>query len=54
MSAPVVRAYARKRTRKAANRGPYARKVGENAIEISLCEFLMFNSRCGGGCADLP
>ena len=54
MSAPVVRAYARKRTRKAANRGPYARKVGENAIEISFFEFLMFNSRCGGGCADLP
>ena len=39
MSAPVVRAYARKRTSKVANRGPYARKVGENAIEISLCEF---------------
>ena len=54
MSAPVARADARKRARKAANWGPYARKAGENAIEISLCEFLMFNSRCAGGCADLP
>ena len=54
MSTPVARADARKRARKAANWGQYARKVGENAMEISFFEFLMFNSRCGGGCADLP
>jgi len=52
MSTPVARADARKRARKAANWGQYARKVGENAMEISFFEFLMFNSRCGGGCAE--
>ena len=54
MSAPVARADARTRTSKAANRGRYARKVGENAMEISLCEFLMFNSRCGGVVQTFP
>ena len=54
MSAPAMRANACQRPEKAVNRGQYAHKIGKNALQVSSCEFLTFNSRCGGGCADLP
>jgi len=54
MSASARRANARQRPAKAVNRGQHAQKIGKNALQVSSCEFLTFNSRCGGGCADLP
>lgn len=54
MSASAMRADARQRPEKAANRGQYAQQIGENALQVSSCEFLSLNSRYGGGCADHP
>jgi hypothetical protein len=54
MRAPAMRANARQRPEKALNRGQHAQNIGKNALQVSSCEFLTFNSRCGGGCADLP
>lgn len=54
MSAPAVRTDARQRPEKAANRGRYAQQIDQNALQVSSCELLTFDSRCGWGCADLP
>jgi hypothetical protein len=54
MSASARRANALQQPEKAAIQGNYAQKIGENALQGSLRECLTFNSRCGGGCADLP
>ena len=48
MSAPAIRANARQRPEKAANRGQYAQEIGENALQVSSCEFLTSNSRAAG------
>jgi len=54
MSAPARRANALQRPVKAANGGPYGRKIAGKALLVSLCGFLTVDSRCGEGCADFP
>ena len=54
MSASARRANALQQPEKAANQGNKAQEIGESALQVSLREFLTFNSRCGRGCADLP
>ena len=54
MSAPAVRANAHQQPEKAKNQSKYAQEFGENALQVSLSQFLLFNSSCSGGCADLP
>jgi hypothetical protein len=54
MSAPAKWANALKQPGKAAIRIPKERIFGEKEISVSLDELAIFNSRCGGGCADLP
>jgi uncharacterized protein YuzB (UPF0349 family) len=53
MSAPARRANALQQPEKAAFQGNYAQKLDDNALQVLLYECLTFNSRCGGGCADL-
>jgi hypothetical protein len=47
-------ANAPKQPEKAAIELPHERIFGEKTISVSLDELLILNSRCGGGCADLP
>jgi hypothetical protein len=54
MSASGQRENARQEPQKAPSQSKYARKFGEVAAAFSSGEFLTFNSRRGGGCADLP
>jgi len=54
MSAPAIRANAHPEPEKAPNQSKYAQQCGEVATAFSLGELLTFNSRFGGGCADLP
>ena len=54
MSASARRANALLQPERAANQSNKAQEIGDNAFQVSLCEFLTFNSRSGGGCADLP
>lgn len=54
MSASGQRAKARQEPQKAPNQSKYAREFGELATAFSSGELLTFNSRRGGGCADLP
>ena len=54
MSAPAMRANARQRSEMASNQSKYALKFGDNAFRVSSGELLSFNSRFGGGYADLP
>ena len=54
MSAPARRVNALQRPVKAANGRHYGRKIAGKALLVSLCGFLTVDSRCGGGCADLP
>jgi hypothetical protein len=54
MSAPAVEASAHPKPEKASNQSQKALKFGDNALRVSSGELLSFNSRCGGGCADLP
>ena len=54
MSASAMRAKGRQQPDRAENQSNYAQKIGENALQVSLCKCLTFKSRCGGGCADLP
>jgi hypothetical protein len=54
MSAPAMRANARPRSERAQNQSKYAQEFGGNALRVSSDELLSFNSRFGGGCADLP
>jgi len=49
MSASARRAKALQKPEKAAIQGNYAQKIGENALQVSLCECLKFNFRGGGG-----
>lgn len=54
MSAPAIRARARKQPERAANRRRFALESDEIALVVSLCELFALNSRFGWGCADLP
>ena len=54
MSATAMWANAPKQPEKAAISNPKERIFGEKMISVLLDEFLLLNSRCGGGCADLP
>jgi hypothetical protein len=54
MSASATRANALQQPEKAANQGNKAQKIGESALQVSLCEFLTFNSRCGGVVQTFP
>ena len=54
MSASAVQAHARQRPGKAPNQSKNPPKFGESALLVSSGELLTFNSRQGGGYADLP
>ena len=54
MSAPAMRASARQQPSEAANHSQHDQEIGSNELQVSSYEFLTLNSRCGGGCADLP
>jgi len=54
MSATAKWANALKQLEKAVTELRHERIFGEKMISVSLDELLFLNSRCGGGCADLP
>ncbi len=54
MSASARQANALQQPEKAAIQSNYAHEIRENALQVSLCEYLTFNSSYGEGCADLP
>jgi hypothetical protein len=54
MSAPATRANARQGPEKATNKGHCTHKIAGKEFLVSLRGFSTVNSRCGGGCAELP
>ena len=54
MSAPADWVSAHHTPERATNLTQNVLKFGEVAPDVSLGEFLTFNSRHGAGCADLP
>lgn len=54
MSAAASQASAHPRPEKALKQSKIAVNFGENAIRVPSGEFLNFNPRFVGGCADLP
>ena len=54
MNASGRRTGAYQQSAQAASQNNKAQKIGEDKLQVSLCEFLNINSRFRGGCAVLP
>lgn len=54
MSAAAIRANDHPKPQRASNQSLNTQEFGVDGLRVSSGELLSSNSRCGGGCADLP